>query len=65
MLTARQRYYAKNKSNEEFQAKNRAMRKAYYEAHKDQEREKALARYYKRKELQVPAGETPPAPVEV
>jgi hypothetical protein len=65
MATAQQRYYAKNRANEEFQQKNRAMRKAYYDAHKEQEREKALARYYKRKEQQVIAGENPPAAVEV
>ncbi len=47
--TPQQRYYAKNRENEEFQTKNRECRKRYYEAHKEEERDKALARYYKRK----------------
>lgn len=50
MATAQQRYYLKNKNDDTFQAKNRAWRKAYYDTHKEDERRKALERYYKRKE---------------
>ena len=37
------------------------LRKAYYEAHKEEERAKALARYYRRK-AQAPAPESPAYP---
>lgn len=64
MNPSQKRYYLKVKDTEEYKEKNRVWRRAYYEANKDEERKKALERYYRRKQASIVVPNETTAPNE-